>query len=164
MSIYKKHVNPVVEADKVFITKVETLVQYTKDMDSVLFANVTKMHNVMRKRYNLHEIECEETAANFHTNILRCTRELFYFQIKNQYNLVQKNKLVGMMMAAYYLATKNILEYDYCEFIPRIDDLVYFGGRKHTAKQLIEMEFKLFANTNYCVDTKVYNRVFALKY
>ena len=69
-----------------------------------------------------------------------------------------------MMMAAYYLATKNILEYDYYEFVPHIADLVYFGGNKFNAKEIIKMEFKLFANTNYCTDLRVYNRVFALKY
>ena len=164
MSIYRKYPNPVVEADKVFVTKVETLVPYNKDMDKILFANLAKMHDTLRVHYKMaDDIECE-TSFNFHTNIFRCARELFYFQIKNQHNLVQKDKLVGMMMAAYFLATKNILEYDYSEFVPCLADLVHFGGGRCSAKQLVQMEFKLFANTNYCTDTKVYNRVFALKY
>jgi len=162
MSVFKKHVNTLVVADNIFITKADTLVQYSKVMDGILFANLAKMHDTIRAHYKIDEMDIE-TEMNFHTNILRCTRELFYFQIKSQYNLVQKNKLVGMMMAAYYLATKNILEYDYSECIPCISWLVHFGG-KFSAKEIIKMEFALFANTNYCTDLRVYNRVFALKY
>ena len=160
MSVYKRYINTFNEVDDIFIKKNGTLVQYTREMDARLFAKLNKMHTFFHTSFKGQRGIETTTEHNLYENIIRCTRELFYFQIKLQYNLVQKNKLLGMMIASYFLASKSILEYDYCEYVPFLQDLEYFGSNKYTSREILKMEFKLFANTNYCTDVKVYNRLF----
>lgn len=159
MSIYKQYVNTYIEMDNIFIDKCDKLRQYHKELDIYLFSYLDKIHSIFFINSFLDDID-DETKCNLYKNIMRSTREIFYFQIKCQFNLVQKNKLFGMLFASYFLACKNILEYDYSGFIPSIFELIYYSQNRCTSKQLLAMEMKLFENTNYFTELKVYNRIF----
>ena len=169
MSVFTKHkTHP--EADGIFIEKGEPVAQYTKDMDKKVFASLDMMHidsikKFTNKKYSRMDDDLIDsfTEKNLHDNIVRTARELIYFQIRLQHNYVQKNKVLGLLLVAYLLACKSILEHDYSEYIPSMADMQIFGDNVYTNKQLCDMEFKLFENTKYFTAVKVYNRMFNRK-
>ncbi len=162
-SIYKSYKN-VPKADNIFIYEDVKLFTYNEYMDNILFNWLDEIHYIFFEKHIGKSLDIDSvTEIMLYSSIIRCTREILYNQIRTQYNWIQKDRLQGMLLAAYFLACKIILEIDFIHYLPSLKSMCWMTRETYTPNEITDMEIKLFENSNYSSSLKVYKRLYKLK-